>query len=127
MDDLARRALRYDFYGSLLTEKQRQYYDLYFQQDLSLGEISELQGISRTAVYDLLKRTDEALLQYEEKLGLVQKYLAGQAVIQELKQKLEALKEKTAVATGDHSGLNTEISDLWQQVGELLQKLEDSW
>ena len=86
-----------------------------------------MQGISRTAVYDLLKRTDEALLQYEEKLGLVQKYLAGQAVFQELKQKLEALKEKTAVATGDHSGLNTEISDLWQQVGELLQKLEDSW
>ncbi len=118
MDDLTQRALLLDFYGSLLTEKQREMYDLYFQQDLSLGEISELQGVSRTAVYDLVKRTDDALGHYEEKLGLVRKFLDGQAVMQELRQKLEELRQKNQ---------NEKIRICWDKVSELLNKLEDSW
>lgn len=69
--DIVRRALLLDYYGALLTEKQRQIYDLYFQEDLSLGEISDLQKVSRNAVYDLILRTDEKLERYEEALGLI--------------------------------------------------------
>jgi predicted DNA-binding protein YlxM (UPF0122 family) len=71
MKDVARRAYLLDHYGSLLTEKQRDIYDWYFQQDLSLGEISEVAHVSRNAVFDLVSRTDEKLEKFEKALGLV--------------------------------------------------------
>jgi len=69
--DIVRRALLLDYYGGLLTEKQQQAYDLYFQEDFSLGEISDMQNVSRNAVFDLVSRTDEKLEKYEQALGLI--------------------------------------------------------
>lgn len=77
MDYITKRAylaLLFDFYGALLTDKQRIVFDLYYQNDFSLGEIAEEQGISRQAVYDLLKRTEKILWEYEKKLSLVRKF-----------------------------------------------------
>lgn len=63
-----------DFYGQLLTEKQRLYLVDYYREDLSLGEIAEIHGISRQAVYDQLKRSESILLKYEERLKLVEQF-----------------------------------------------------
>ncbi|MCL1805242.1 MAG: hypothetical protein FWG28_04480 [Clostridiales bacterium] len=71
MKDVARRAYLLDFYGPLLTEKQRDAYEWYYQQDLSLGEISEVADVSRHAVFDLVSRTDAKLERFETALGLV--------------------------------------------------------
>ena len=71
MKDVARQAYLLDCYGALLTEKQRDIYEWYYQQDLSLGEIGELAGVSRNAVFDLINRTSEKLERYEASLGLV--------------------------------------------------------
>ena len=71
MKDIVRRAFLLDYYGPLLTEKQRDVYEWYFQQDLSLGEIGEAVGVSRGAVFDLVSRTDEKLERYEKELGLI--------------------------------------------------------
>lgn len=71
MKDVARRAFLLDFYGPLLTEKQRDIYEWYYQQDLSLGEISQFAQVSRNAVYDLVNRTDDKLERYEKALGLI--------------------------------------------------------
>jgi hypothetical protein len=71
MKDIARRSLLLDYYGGLLTEKQRIIYELYYQEDLSLGEIADLQQVSRNAVYDLITRTDEKLEHYEKSMGLI--------------------------------------------------------
>lgn len=71
MKEIARRSLLLDYYGELLTEKQRIIYELYYQDDLSLGEIADLQHVSRNAVYDLITRTDEKLEHYETALGLI--------------------------------------------------------
>ena len=79
MKDVVRRAYLLDFYGSLLTDKQRDVYEWYYQQDLSLGEISEVANVSRNAVHDLVSRTDKKLERYEEALGLI---AAGEAAKQ---------------------------------------------
>ena len=71
MKDVARRAYLLDFYGPLLTEKQRDVYDWYYQQDLSLGEISEIAQVSRNAIHDLVCRTDEKLERLEKAMGLI--------------------------------------------------------
>ena len=64
MDDILQLTLLYDFYGELLTEKQKQVYELHYQNDLSLTEIGEELSISRQAVRDQLKRTEKILLDY---------------------------------------------------------------
>ena len=60
-----------DIYGGLLTEKQRTCLQLYFEDDLSLGEISQELGVSRQAVHDLLKRVGQLLERYEDALGVL--------------------------------------------------------
>ena len=64
----------FDFYGSLLTEKQQQIIKSYFYDDLSLSEIADNIGISRQGVYDHLHRSEENLESYEAELGLLKKY-----------------------------------------------------
>ena len=62
-------SLLLDYYGALLTEKQKTYFDLYYNQDLSLGEIAEQEGISRQGVHDTISRTEAILRGMEEATG----------------------------------------------------------
>lgn len=68
-------AYLYDFYGELLNEHQRQIYEDFVLNDLSLGEIAAEEGISRQGVHDLVKRCSKKLMDYENKLHLVEKFL----------------------------------------------------
>lgn len=61
----------FDFYAPLLKDRQRQFLEMYYRDDLTLSEIAELMEVSRQAVYDQLKRTEAVLEQYEEKLQLL--------------------------------------------------------
>lgn len=61
----------YSTYREILTPKQREVLDFYLDEDLSLGEISEEMGVSRQAVHDAIKRSEQILLNYESKLGVV--------------------------------------------------------
>ena len=63
----------YDYYGKMLTEKQQEYIDMRYNQDLSLGEIAEIQGVSRQAVFDNLSRTEALLRRMEENIGCVKR------------------------------------------------------
>ena len=65
--------LLFDYYGDLLSEKQKNHFDLYYNQDLSLAEIAEETGISRQGVHDALSKAEQALIEFEEKLGCVKK------------------------------------------------------
>lgn len=81
MDDLANKTLLYDFYGEMLTDRQKEIYEDYYLNDLSFGEISEELGISRPAVHDNLKRSEKALSNYENRLKLIERYQDNKKVL----------------------------------------------
>jgi len=67
-------AMLFDFYGDMLTEKQREYFDLYYNEDLSLAEIAENEGISRQGVRDIIVRAEGILKKTEDTLGIYRRY-----------------------------------------------------
>ncbi|MBQ4270768.1 MAG: YlxM family DNA-binding protein [Clostridiales bacterium] len=72
-----------DFYGNLLTEKMRNTMELYLDDDLSLSEIADSENISRQGVHDTINRARKQLQNYEEKLGLVERFSSQLALIDE--------------------------------------------
>lgn len=79
------RTLLFDTYGETLTEKQKTCLDLRYNQDLSLGEIGELEGISRQAVRDNIVRAEAQMLELEEKIGAVRRALWLEETAEDLK------------------------------------------
>jgi len=75
LEKISHMVLLKDFYGPLLTEKQRIVISLHYEHDLSLTEIADNMNITRQAVFDLLKRAENILEEYEESLHLVSKFL----------------------------------------------------
>ncbi|MUT66323.1 YlxM family DNA-binding protein [Paenibacillus sp. NEAU-GSW1] len=84
--------LLFDFYEPLLTEKQRTFLKYYFHDDYTLGEIAAESGISRQAVYEHVKRAEQALESYESKLQLLAKHESRQKLAAELAQSVDALQ-----------------------------------
>ena len=89
-------SLLFDFYGETLTEKQRELFDLYYNEDLSLSEIAEHAGITRQGVRDSIKRAEHALHEMEDKLGLVARYGDTERCAEELQHEVEQLHELNA-------------------------------
>jgi predicted DNA-binding protein YlxM (UPF0122 family) len=83
----------FDFYGEVLTEKQRDFFDLYHNRDLSLGEIAENTGITRQGVRDVIVRATQVLRSMEDKLGLVGRYKAVQNGLVEIRDAAAAIEE----------------------------------
>lgn len=81
-------------YGSLLTKKQLDIMRLYYDDDLSMPEIAELNNTTRQAIYDLIKRCHKVLLNYEDKLKLVDKYHTNEAAKKNVIANLIILKGK---------------------------------
>ena len=69
-----RMAMLYDFYGDLLTPRQKEFYDLYYNDDLSLSEIAENAGISRQGVRDVIVRAEGIMQEVEDKTGLIKRF-----------------------------------------------------
>ena len=83
MEDREYLIILYDYYGELLSDKQREYFEEYYFDNLSLSEISENDGKSRNAIHKSIKSSSSKLYEYEEKLGLYKK-----------KQKLDSIIDK---------------------------------
>lgn len=82
-----------DYYGGLITEYQTRVLGMYYDEDLSLAEIAELEGVSRQAVQDVIKRSSEKLIDFEDRLGLVEKI---SKVISNLEQVIVSVDTETA-------------------------------
>lgn len=82
--DALHMALLFDTYGGMLTDKQRECFDMRYNQDLSLGEIAEMMGVSRQAVNDNLKKTEALLRRMEENIGCVKRDMMTRKAAQEI-------------------------------------------
>lgn len=86
-------SLLLDYYGSLLTQKQKNYFDLYYNQDLSLAEIAEMEGISRQGVHDTISRTETILQEMERATGCVARLRRLRAASAEIGAETKKLSE----------------------------------
>lgn len=109
-----------DFYGDMLTSKQRDFLDFYYNDDLSLSEIAENVGITRQGVRDAIKRAEGQLIEMENKLGFVYRF-------DEIKSGLEKISAKAARINEENliCGLSREINDLTVEIQSLCAELAD--
>ncbi|MBQ2688413.1 MAG: YlxM family DNA-binding protein [Clostridia bacterium] len=89
-------SLLYDFYGELLSEKKREAASLYFNEDLSLSEISEHIGITRQGVSDLIRRSESELYEFEDKLGLYSRFEAINASAEKIRELAQSISDESS-------------------------------
>lgn len=114
-----RMAMLYDFYGDLLTPRQREFYDLYYNDDLSLAEIAENYDITRQGVRDIVVRAEKALEEIEEKTGLIRRYHRTRATTASLRQ----LSEEFRALNRSRFGENSDLEDLCKRLDEAIEDL----
>lgn len=95
-----------DIYEKLLTDKQSLAMNLFYNEDLSMSEISDELGVSRQAAFDLIKRTQKILEDYDSKLGLLDKFLGCSEILDEMSSALDA-------------------EDYKERIGELIEKIRN--
>ncbi|SHJ05089.1 YlxM family DNA-binding protein [Lutispora thermophila] len=117
IEDIVKKTLLFDFYGQLLTDKQRDIMEMYYTDDLSLSEISEQIGISRQGVYDTLKRAEATLIEYESRLGLVDKFLQHKSILSEIKSMLDEILNVDGIDVN-------EIKEMIKSIKNYIEKLE---
>ena len=88
MEERMTISLLLDFYGALLTERQRECYTLHHEDDMSLGEIAEELSISRQAVHDNIERAKASMEGYEQKLHLIEQYLLRRKIVKQIREEL---------------------------------------
>lgn len=109
MEDRVEISLLMDYYGPLLTEKQKSIMELYYNEDLSLAEIAELNNTSRQAIHDLIKRCYKQFLAYESKLNLLKKSLEKEKKISKF---LNEVNEKYSLMDEDYKNYKETLENL---------------
>ncbi len=87
-----RMTMLFDFYGEVLTERQKELFDLYYNEDLSLAEIAENCGISRQGVRDGIVRAETTMQDLEDKTGLVKRFMQMQKRIAEIEKSVQEIQ-----------------------------------
>ena len=115
-----RMAMLFDFYGDLLTERQREFYDLYYNEDLSLAEIAENYGISRQGVRDVIVRAEAAMTEIEDKTHIIRRFQQSRPAIAAIGQAADTLLQSI-----DRRSYNDAMLDeLARTIKENVAKLE---
>ncbi len=110
----------YDIYGGMLTEKQREVFELYYSEDFSLAEIAEHTGTTRQGVRDSIKHAEAALTEMEEKLGAVRRARELRGTVLEIKELAQSVER---VNRRDRP--SAEITRLTQRIAALADELAD--
>lgn len=117
MEKFVRQSILYDFYGELLTEHQKRVYEDIVFNDLSYTEVASADGISRQGVYDLIKRCDKILEEYEEKLKLVEKFQNAKEMVAKIQNIAKEMKE-----TNGDAALVYRINEIEQLSNAILEE-----
>jgi predicted DNA-binding protein YlxM (UPF0122 family) len=113
-------SILYDFYGTLLTERQREVFDLYHEENFSLSEIADSIGVSRQAVHISLNKARRELEEYEEKLGLIAKHNEYEKVLGEVEPMVDTiLKDKERMAC-----IDAETAKVLKRIKKLIKGLD---
>ena len=113
MEKIVEQGILYDFYGELLTRHQQSVYEDLVVHDMSLGEIAEEHGITRQAVFDLIRRCDRLLQGYEERRKLVSKFRRTREYVSEIRRLSSECRETKDMKLVDEiSGISEKILEL---------------
>ena len=93
LEEKVKMSMLFEFYGELLTEKQYEFIDDYYNKDLSLSEIAENNGITRQAVRDIIKKGEKKLFEYEEKLTYMKRTLNQEKKIEKVLSELTKIQK----------------------------------
>ena len=107
-EDRVRRSMLLDYYGDLLTARQRECYELHFNEDLYLSEIEEQCGISRQGAWDNIRRASDTMEELEEKTGLIERTLESDRHLRRLEKLLDRLELQLRQVVPEKRGRNTE-------------------
>ena len=116
-EDRLRRSMLLDYYGELLTQRQRECYERHYNEDLSLSEIAEQCGISRQGAWDNIRRADEALEKLEKKTGLIRRLSENERHLRHLLTLLEGMKTHT----GEREDLDELLREAEEEITGLLK------
>ena len=114
-------SLLFDFYGDMLTEKQRDVVELYYNDDLSLSEIAENEGITRQGVRDSIKRAEAQLLDMEDRLHLARRF-------REMREGIAAIRKAAGEIQdlNDRFGYSRDIEEKARQIADLSDRLAEA-
>ena len=112
--------LLFDFYGEVLTEKQRELFDLYYNEDLSLAEIAAHSKITRQGVRDSIKRAESTLLELEERLGLAKRFRRIQEGLDKITMDARFVQENFG-----RLGYRREVDQRLAQIIEIAQNINE--
>lgn len=115
-----RMSMLYDFYGELLTPRQREFFDLYYNEDLSLAEIAENNGITRQGVRDVIVRAENAMQEVEDKTGIIKRFQSQRALLDEITAAAAQIKERNALQYFDPV-----ISELTDRIADAAATLKE--
>ena len=115
-----RMTMLFDFYGEVLTPRQKEFFDLYYNEDLSLAEIAENYGISRQGVRDVIVRAEAIMTDLEDKTGLMKRFLKMQQQVQVI---LDAAEKIQTVNYRQYD--NPELARLADEITRSAQALKE--
>ena len=122
-------AMLYDFYGELLTPRQKEVLQYYYEENYSLSEIAEELGVSRQAVHDTIHKAEKALRNYEQKLGIVERFRQTEAdaekAVAAIDQIIEHLTGGSADSAEAQNAAENETVKKLQDVKSILSRLEE--
>ncbi|MDO4486548.1 MAG: YlxM family DNA-binding protein [Bacillota bacterium] len=122
IDEITQASLLYDFYGQLLSKRQREVMELYHEENYTLSEIAAEFDISRQGVHDALKNAEKALKGYEEKLGLVKKFQKSSDAVRRIDEIIDALTNRLQSSS---ELCQADVIDDLKKVKLIIDKLED--
>lgn len=114
-----RMTMLYDFYGELLTERQQEFFDLYYNEDLSLAEIAENYGISRQGVRDVIVRAEGIMTEMEDKTGIIRRFHRMQEQLASASEGMDRI-----LAINSDMYFDRELDELARGVKETIEQLK---